>query len=604
MQRLLQSVDLKTRIAAMVLLLFMLAIWLLAFITTASLRRDLTGLLEAQQLSTAGYVADDLEQSVRLRLDAVTLIASEIDKPLLSDPAKLQTLLRQRPLLRSLFGSGVWVIDARGTSVTAHPPEIFNPALRFDKIEYFQYVMTTGKPVVGKPRIGRVSGKPSVGFAAPIVAKDGTIIGILTGYSLLSDPTLFGSLEKADVGKTGWIAVSAPAHQLIVSSSDPKRILDRVAPPGVNKMFDKFTAGYEGSGVAINSRGIETLTSAKKIPTAGWFAQVVLPTDEAFAPIRNLSMRIYLIAVGLSLLVAVLTWLVIRRLLQPLAATSRQIDDMAFRGGPLTLIDVTRTDEIGVLQQGFNRLVVARNAAKAKISTQNQRIARLSKDLLTAQEEERRRLALEIHDVVSPNTATVKMLLKSIASDLTDDEVDDCLLRLEDVEALTQDTETHLRRICADLRPSQLDQGGLTDALQDYAQQLSSRTSITVQTSFSRTGERLPMEVETVLFRIAQEALTNSVKHARPTVINIHLKPSPEDAILTVADNGVGFEVGAITQGTRNSGLGLLTMRERAEFIGGQFSLESEPGRGTRITVVLPRCKMDCTGPLAGESIN
>ena len=575
----------------MVLLLFLISIWLLSFIMASSLRDDLENLLAAQQFSAASYVADDLEQSVRLRLDALALTASEIDSPLLSNPAKLQDFLHHRPLLRYLFGSGVWVIAVSGSPVTGYPLETFNPSLRFNDFEYFRDVMATGMSVVGKPRIGRISGKPSIGFAAPILAKDGAIIGVLAGYSLLSDPTLFGSLEKADAGKTGWIAVSAPAHQLIVSSSDPKRILDRVAPPGVNKMFDKFVAGYEGSGVTVNSKGIETLTSAKQIPVAGWFAQVVLPTTEAFAPIRNLTLRVYLIAVGLSLLVALLTWLVIHRLLHPLAATSRRIEDMASKGGPLTTMDVTRNDEIGALQQGFNRLVVARNEAQARIDAQQQHIARLSHHLLTAQEEELRRLASDIHDVVSPNIAAIKVLLKTIASNLRDDEDSDRLLRLEDVRALTEDTEANLRRICAELRPALLDHGGLIEALQDYARQFSSHTGITVQTDITQTGERLPVDVETKLFRIAQEALTNSAKHARATVIDIHLKLSPENNVMVIADNGVGFEVAEILQGERDAGLGLLTMRERAEFIGGQFSLESGYGRGTRITVVFPHCK-------------
>lgn len=573
----------------MVLVLFMATIWLLTVLTTSSLRDDLEGLLAAQQFSTASYVADELEQSVRLRLDALAIIASEIDTPLLSDPARLQDLLRHRPLLMSLFSSGVWAIAASGSGVTAYPAETFNPSLSFNDLEYFQAVVATGKPVVGKPRIGRVSGKPRIAFAAPILARDGAIVGVLAGYSLLSDPTLFGSLEKANAGKTGWIAVSAPAHQLIVSSTDPKRILRPTAAPGVNKMFDKFVAGYEGSGVAVNSQGIETLTSAKQIPAAGWLAQVVLPTDEAFAPIRNLVQRVYGIAAGLSLLVAVLVWSMIRKMLQPLAETTRQIEDMASGRVPLAPLAIGRNDEIGILQVEFNRLAVARSEAEARIEDQKRRIDELSHHLLTAQEEERRRLALDLHDVVSPNIAAIRILLKVLADHLTKAEFNEPLLHLEDIQGVLFDTEAEFRKICAELRPIQLDYNGLTAAIEGYAQQFSFRTGIAVKISGHESGGRFPLEIETKLFRIVQEALTNSAKHAKPKTVDIQWWQSPDSGVLVIADDGIGFEMDEFGNTNNSPGLGLLTMRERAEFLGGSFAMESEPGRGTRITVEIAR---------------
>jgi signal transduction histidine kinase len=90
---------------------------------------------------------------------------------------------------------------------------------------------------------------------------------------------------------------------------------------------------------------------------------------------------------------------------------------------------------------------------------------------------------------------------------------------------------------------------------------------------------------ETTLFRIVQEALINCAKHARATEINVELTNCTEKAVLTIADNGAGFDPGALGQSERRPGLGLLTMRERAEFAGGTLSLESQPGKGTRIKV-------------------
>ena len=96
--------------------------------------------------------------------------------------------------------------------------------------------------------------------------------------------------------------------------------------------------------------------------------------------------------------------------------------------------------------------------------------------------------------------------------------------------------------------------------------------------------ERLPPDVESLLFRIAQEAVTNAAKHARTTSMEIELKRTAGHTRLTIQDRGIGFDSAQIGMDGR-SGLGLLTMRERAEFVGGRFSLSSSPGRGTRISV-------------------
>lgn len=581
--------NLKARLVAMTVILFIAAIWVLSYLTTASLMADVKKLLAEQQFSSASYVADDIEQRVKLRLNALSIIGSEIDLPLLNEPAKLQDLLAHRPLLRSLFGNGVIVISLDGKPVTAYPPSSFSASLTYSNIEYFQQVIDTGKPAIGKPRIGRVSKKPTIGFAAPILAKDGAVIGVLVGFSLLSDPNLFGVLERAEVGHSGWIAVSAPAYQLIVSSSDPSRILDQTARRGVNAMFDRFVDGWEGSGISVNSKGVETLTSAKQIPGTGWFAQIVLPTKEAFAPIHNMVARTYVIAAGLSLFVAILAWVMIRKMLQPLAETSRQIEEMASGKAPLASIEVNREDEIGALRNGFNHLVLAINEAEARVHAQARHITHLSQRLLAAQEEERRRLALDIHDVVSPNVATIKIQLKMLGSDPNLNGDSQIVPQLEDVRALIEDTEASLRRICADLRPAALDYTGLASALEEYAQQFSTRTGIAVRKRMRDSGERLPNEVEAILFRIAQEALTNCVKHARAAVIEIEWTLDSERSVLVIADDGIGFDSSELASGSRHPGLGLLTMRERAEYIGGQFSIESARGQGTRITIDLMR---------------
>jgi signal transduction histidine kinase len=134
------------------------------------------------------------------------------------------------------------------------------------------------------------------------------------------------------------------------------------------------------------------------------------------------------------------------------------------------------------------------------------------------------------------------------------------------------------------LRPAVLDDAGLLPALTAYAQQFTQRSGIVVQLHTDGATAPLSPAVQSSLFRIVQEALTNCVKHAKATHVTIELSTGGAQQVsLTVADDGIGFD--ADSQISR--GLGLLTMRERAEFMGGRFTLTSKPGHGTRITVLV-----------------
>jgi signal transduction histidine kinase len=157
--------------------------------------------------------------------------------------------------------------------------------------------------------------------------------------------------------------------------------------------------------------------------------------------------------------------------------------------------------------------------------------------------------------------------------------------RLDDIRALTEDTTASIREICSDLRPPVLDYAGLAAALESYVKQFQRRTGITVRFDCIHPAVRLPPALESVLFRIVQEALTNCAKHSRARTITVALDLDGLPITLNICDDGTGFDPDLLGKTTHTSGLGILTMREMAEFSGGNFSLESAPGKGTRIRV-------------------
>ena len=146
-----------------------------------------------------------------------------------------------------------------------------------------------------------------------------------------------------------------------------------------------------------------------------------------------------------------------------------------------------------------------------------------------------------------------------------------------------------IRDLMANLRPPVLDDYGLLAALRWYGEQVTARTGLPVEVWGQEQMPRLSFVAETALFRIAQEALTNVGKHARATHVTVTLEEVPEGLRLTVADDGSGFDPAALPQRRERSGWGLITMRERAEALGGRLRVDSRPGEGTRIVVEVQR---------------
>jgi two-component system sensor histidine kinase NreB len=165
--------------------------------------------------------------------------------------------------------------------------------------------------------------------------------------------------------------------------------------------------------------------------------------------------------------------------------------------------------------------------------------------------------------------------------------VDDVRAHIADLRQVAAGAATEVRRIAYELRPTVLDDMGLDAAIARYAQDVEQHAGVTVIVSLSLGAERLESELETVIYRVAQEAMTNAVKHAHATHLDVSLSGSDGDVRLTVTDNGLGFDL----DNAEGKGLGLLGMRERADLVGGKLSVRSEQGEGTTVELQVPRTR-------------
>ncbi len=201
----------------------------------------------------------------------------------------------------------------------------------------------------------------------------------------------------------------------------------------------------------------------------------------------------------------------------------------------------------------------------------------LLEHLMAVQEDERRRIARELHDEAGQALTALMVGLRLLESERADPRA--LLERITDLKRTTDGVMENLHRLAMDLRPASLDHLGLTAALQQYADLCSQRYALDVQ--FEVVGlenARLPADVEIALYRIVQEALTNVARHARATRADVLLERRGNRLVLIVEDDGIGF-----MPAQQTNRLGLFGMHERAEMLGGQLTIESQPGLGTTI---------------------
>lgn len=236
---------------------------------------------------------------------------------------------------------------------------------------------------------------------------------------------------------------------------------------------------------------------------------------------------------------------------------------------------------------------LALSIENARLTWRAQRHEKLLADLLDqvvdAQEAERIRIARELHDATGQSLTAISLGLRGIGR-LVEEQAPTVAAQLREVESYSTNALAELRRIIADLRPSQLDDLGLVAALRWYVQAYQQRRGVEAEFILQGEPARLPAETETVLFRITQEALTNVAKHAEATQVTVTLETEPTQVAVTIADNGRGFDPDDVLQNERphTSGWGLLGIRERTRLIGGVCTIHSTPGQGSRIRVTIP----------------
>ena len=209
-------------------------------------------------------------------------------------------------------------------------------------------------------------------------------------------------------------------------------------------------------------------------------------------------------------------------------------------------------------------------------------LQQLSARLVEAQEQERRSISRELHDEVGQSLTGVLVEMANLSTLIRNRDIESLAPKAEEIKKLLEDSIGVVRNIALLLRPSMLDDLGLVPALQWQAREVSKRGQVRVKIAAEQVSEDLPEDLKTCVYRIVQEALHNCVQHAGAHTVRVTIRQEPDRLLLSIQDDGRGFHA------RQERGMGLLGIEERVIHLGGDFAVDSEPGVGTVLRVVLP----------------
>ncbi len=581
----------------------------LGWLSWSSVRALERQLLEERQqlaITVAAHVDSVVNSQIEL-LEKISLV------PGAGGPRVEPTALREA-YVRSRFLARDFLLDRNGDVIQAEPAEAplagppkDLPAVR-EALEK------------GVPQVSGLAAEPEnkhrLFLLVPLRNAQSQVVGIIggeidpesTGFRGLLNFVPLGANETADlVDRRGVVIASTEAARLYTESDHRQFLAELIErrSPAVGTCH-----GCHESG-PVERRVNEVMAFAPLPSRVSWGISIRQGEAEAFSAAAALHWKILVLAsalVLLSLLFAVGAASSITAPLATLAGTAERIAS----GELQSPIPDLGGDEVGQLGRALERMRVAlrgslEDVARARdqlelrvqertaqieqlyqeLKQRDQLRAKLLEKLIGAQEEERRRIARELHDETSQVIGALALGLDTAIATLPAGASRE---RLEEARALALRTLDGIHRLSFDLRPSVLDDLGLFRAIEWYAERDLKKRGIAVRCEGEEEEKgRVPSEVETALFRAVQEAITNIVKHAQAETVLIQCSRTPEAVTIEVEDDGQGFDPASISETAASGrGLGLAGIKERVEILGGSAIIQSAPGQGTRLVLKVP----------------
>lgn len=344
-------------------------------------------------------------------------------------------------------------------------------------------------------------------------------------------------------------------------------------------VVDQAETGVMENTIILDYRGVEVLSSfgALEIPGLQWIILSEIDLSETIAPIKHVRYNIIMLSVIISMGLFLFALFVSRRITSPIRQLTLSVEHIS-KNEPVEPISIDVEDEIGKLIAAFNTMAL--KIAEQKVKIRAEKFGRL-RSILDGQEMERQRLSREIHDGLGQNLIAIKMKLESIKGMPQQDQD----IAIRELAVWFDKTIEEIRRMSNNLIPEELNSFGLVRALGNFLTEVQEHTGI--QTVYHSSGIQniSDNKTKTYLFRIVQEAVSNSISHATPSSIEVALTGSAGVIDLTITDDGKGFST---VSSEADRGNGIINMRERTNLLNGTFSLISNKNSGTTIKISIP----------------
>jgi signal transduction histidine kinase len=551
---------------------------------------------------------DDLLSQAYYELDKATTFAAF--NPSAPDLSNENHMLAHAYGRLGSFSLGVVFLDARGRVVLVEPDDGKTIGADYAAFPFIAQVIQTQQRSISDPFLDPRTRKPAVAVTIPIVDGQQRMLSILSGWIDLTGPSMRTPVEQArKLGETGH-AELVDDHGMVIASTEGH---GDVMLPGDHRQFylRMLAAHQEGVETVPEEYGPQAgemhVMAFAPLTMTHWGIAVGGTEAETFAPVRALQGAIFFFGALSFVVIFLATLWGARLLVRPVKALTDAAKRIA-DGDLSSSIKLGTGGEIGVLadsfetmrahlQQSHTELTGWSTELEKRVQERTRELETLYAELqreegarrqllervINAQEEERMRVARELHD--ETGQALTALLMSLDAVEASDSELSESLReRLARTKRLTQDALRNVRSIIFDLRPTALDDLGLVPAIRRFAEQHLEPLGIALALeTHAWPKTRLPPSVETVLFRVMQEAINNIARHANAHQARIIFEADGVGIIARVQDDGEGFD-----PATPRGGLGLVGMRERANLIGGRVEVHSAPGGGTQIEICIP----------------
>ena len=543
-----------------------LLLLVIAFGSVSLHEKDMRALVGARDERAVRSAAATLDSELHHRKSSIASLA--VLAKASSDPA-FQDVLGAIPDLASDFDGGVAFVGPGG-AVQAHTGA--DPLWKWiaDHTGAVELAsVSKPEPLVSSPFLDPASKRYFVVISAYIPGRAMDVAGAFSPESLARQTLL----ATYPAGSQTTIYLADRSRQVLFASGAQAAESLSAGHPGLAEAL----RGESGTHY-VPANGVEHVVAYSPIASTGW----ALITEEDWQAVSNPSLRLTqvapLVVVPAFVLALLALWFGARQIVQPLQRLEAKAAVLAWGDFSAIREPVGGISEVQHLQMELTEMA-------RKVQAAQEGLHDYIGAITAAQEEERIRLARELHDDTIQAIIALKQRVQLAQRSV---ETESARHVLAELETLAEQTIENVRRLTRALRPIYLEDLGLVTALEMLAREGSQADHL--QVDFQQAGEerRLTHETELALYRIAQEALNNVIRHARARHATVKITFDKE-IVLEVADDGVGFRVPKSPTDFAPSGhFGLLGMRERADLIGARLDVQSEAGRGTRLSVRVP----------------